>query len=320
MPSTFASLLQMFKSIRMLHQSDTHSEVIIVGGSYAGLAAAMALGRSLRSVRIIDNGKPCNRFTPFSHNFLLGDGVPPAQLRERARQQVAVYPGIIWTEGTVTGTKGSNGDFTVITDQGSYTTGKLLFATGVYDDLSFPEGLEACWGKSVLHCPYCHGYEVKGRLTGILASGPVAFEMGRLLSQWTKQLVLLTNGGPMPEAAQETLLRKNGVTILTGPVARFHHKNGQLECVEFTDGQLLTLEVLYTHAPFRQHCPVPEQLGCTLTERGMLVVNDFQETTVAGVYAAGDNCNPMRSVSLAISAGSKAGALINRALVEESFI
>ncbi|MDF2380240.1 NAD(P)/FAD-dependent oxidoreductase [Nostoc ellipsosporum NOK] len=298
----------------------THSEVIIVGGSYAGLSAAMALGRSLRNVRIIDNGKPCNRFTPFSHNFLLGDGVPPAQLRATAQQQVAAYPTILFTTATVTRVEGTNGDFTVHTDGGRFTAGKILFATGVYDELSHPEGLAACWGKSVLHCPYCHGYEVRGRLTGILASGPGAFEMSRLLSQWTRQLVLLTDGGPMPDAEQERLIRKHGISIITNKVVRLHHENGQLQRVEFANGQVLPLEVMYTHAPKRQHCPAPVQLGCAVDDMGLLVVNDFQETNIKGVYAAGDNCNPMRSVSLAVSAGSKAGALINKALVEESFI
>lgn len=297
-----------------------HSEVIIIGGSYAGLSAAMALGRSLRSVRIIDNGKPCNRFTPFSHNFLLGDGVPPAQLREEARRQVAAYSTITWTNSTVTSVTGVNGNFIVNTHEGNFAAGKILFATGVYDELSKPEGLEACWGKSVLHCPYCHGYEVKGRLTGILASGPAAFEMSRLLSQWTTNLILLTDGGPEPDAEQERLIRKHGIGIIHDKVIRLHHDNGRLHGVEFANGQVLPLEVMYTHAPKRQHCPAPEQLGCQLDDTGMLVVNDFQETTVKGVYAAGDNCNLMRSVSLAVSAGSRAGALINRALVEESFI
>ena len=144
-------------------------DAIIIGGSYAGLSAAMTLGRAMRQVLIIDSNKACNRFAPHSHNFITQDGQTPAAIAEAARIQVLAYPTIQVVQGLSVAARGEDGGFEIEVETGAvYQAKKLLFATGLHDLLPEIEGLKECWGKSVIHCPYCHGYEVKGVPTGIL--------------------------------------------------------------------------------------------------------------------------------------------------------
>ena len=173
----------------------TNFEVIIVGGSYSGLSAAMSLGRSLRQVLVIDSGLPCNRQTPHSHNFITQDGEVPAVISAKAKLQVDFYKTVQFFNGLAIQAIKTNDGFEIKTDSGeAFTSKKVLFATGVKDLLPEIKGLAECWGISVLHCPYCHGYEVKTEKTAIIANGEMAFEYAKLISNWTKDLRLLTNG------------------------------------------------------------------------------------------------------------------------------
>ena len=164
-------------------------DVIIVGGSYSGLSAAMSLGRSLREVLVIDSGLPCNRQTPYSHNFITQDGEKPAAISAKAKLQVALYKTIHFYNGlAVEAVKRENG-FEISTKSGEvFSARKILFATGVKDLLPEIKGFGDCWGISVLHCPYCHGYEVKNEKTAFIANGEMAFEYAKLISNWTKDL------------------------------------------------------------------------------------------------------------------------------------
>ena len=172
-----------------------HFEVIIVGGSYSGLSAAMSLGRSLRQVLVIDSGLPCNRQTPHSHNFITHDGEKPAVISAKAKLQVDLYKTVQFYNGVaISAIKTENG-FEIKTESGlSFTSRKVLFATGVKDLLPEIKGFAECWGISVLHCPYCHGYEVKEERTAIIANGEMGFDFAKLISNWTKDLRLCTNG------------------------------------------------------------------------------------------------------------------------------
>jgi thioredoxin reductase len=164
-------------------------DVIIVGGSYAGLAAGMGLGRALRSVLIVDSGMPANRFTPQSHNFLTQDGRTPAEIDLTAKTQVDLYETIKRVDGLVVSAERSGDKFEVTLSDGTkYQSSKLVFATGIID--MFPEitGFAECWGKSVLHCPYCHGYEVRDVTTGVLGNGDYAFEFGALIYNFTYKM------------------------------------------------------------------------------------------------------------------------------------
>lgn len=294
----------------MIHQT----EVVIVGGSYAGLSAAMALGRSLRATLIIDSGKPCNRMTPHAHNFITQDGNTPDAIRAKALEQVLRYPTVQFEQGEVVQVTGTVGNFVVTTTEGKQIEAKsILFATGVKDQLPELEGVEACWGKTLIHCPYCHGYEVKEQPTGVWMNQEMALEYVPLIRHWTKEVVLLTDG---PIDWDPAPLEKLGVILHQARVKALHHKKGQLESVVLDDGPTLSIGVLYYPPKTRQHCDIPQQLGCTLTETGHIQVNSFQQTTVDGIYAAGDCATPFRAVAQATAQGNTAGAFINKVMVK----
>lgn len=299
---------------------NTAFDVIIVGGSYAGLSAAMALGRALRQVLIIDSGEPCNKQTPHSHNFLTQDGQTPAQIADKAIDQVSHYKTVKWHKGLAVSAFNTAGGFEVSTGAGElFTAKKILFATGIKDQMMPVKGFAESWGISILHCPYCHGYEIRGETTGIIANGDMAFELCRLISNWTKQLILFTNGPSTLTPEQLEKIKHHQITVLESEITAFEHKNGYLRHIELKDGSQHKVTAVYTKVPFTQHCDIPQQLSCAFTEHGFIEVNEFQQTTVPGVYAAGDNTTMLRSVANAVAAGTKAGAMINRELIVETF-
>ena len=302
----------------MIQQKDF--EVIIVGGSYSGLSAAMSLGRSLRQVLVIDSGLPCNRQTPHSHNFITHDGEKPAVISAKAKIQVDFYDTVQFYNGLVVNAITTNKGFEIKTKDGAiFTSNKILFATGVKD--LFPEikGFAECWGISVLHCPYCHGYEVKKEKTAIIANGEMGFEYAKLISNWTKDLRLLTNGKSTLTSEQTQILKKHQIKIIEDEIDSFEHENGNIQNVIFKNQSKIDVKAIYHKPPFEQHCKLPESLGCNLTEQGLINVDMMQKTNIPGVYASGDCVIQARSVAMAVSSGSFAGASINRELIEESF-
>lgn len=295
-------------------------EVIIIGGSYSGLSAGMALGRSLRKVLIIDSGKPCNAQTPQSHNFITHDGETPRAIAAKAKEQVAKYPTIEFYSGLAIGGIKTDSGFEITTETGeSFTAEKLLFATGVRDLMPAIKGADACWGISMIHCPYCHGYEVRSEKTGILANGEMAFEFSKLVRNWTEALTLFTNGKSTLTAEQTSKLKEHGINLVEKEIEAFQHTDGYIEEVQFKDGSTVKLKAMYAKLPFVQHSDIPEQLGCELTEHGFIRIDEFQRTSVPGIYACGDNVTQMRSVSSAVATGTLAGAILNRELIDEAF-
>lgn len=295
-------------------------DVIIIGGSYSGLSAGMALGRSLRKVLIIDDGKPCNRQTPHSHNFLTHDGRTPKEIATLARQQVEKYDTVSFFNGlAVDGGKTETG-FTIKVASGeTFSAKKLIFATGVKDIMPAIPGLSECWGITVLHCPYCHGYEVKNETTGILSNGDEGFEFAALISNWTKDLTLLTNGASTLTADQLNKLDKHQIKVVEKVIEKLEHANGRLQQVIFKDGTTLAPTALYTRVPFTQHCAIPEALGCEITTDGYIKIDAMQKTSIPGVFACGDNTTRMRTVSGAVGTGTMAGAVANREIIMEAF-
>lgn len=298
----------------------TKMDVLIIGGSYAGRSAAMALGRALRNVLVIDGGKPCNRQTPHSHNFLTHDGETPRAIAEKAKEQVLAYDTVKFLDDVVIGVHPTENGFEASTQAGDvFRAKKLLFATGVTDIMPAIPGFAECWGISVLHCPYCHGYEVRQQNIGLLANGDLGFELARLISQWTGDLTLYTNGASTLTPEQASLLKKHHIHTVEKEVARVEHSAGKMENLVFTDGTKTPVSALFARVGFKQHCMLPQQLGCELTEQGYIRVDDFQKTNIHGVFAAGDNTTMFRAVSAAVAAGTKAGALINKELIDEVF-
>lgn len=300
------------------------AEVIIIGGSYAGLSAAMTLGRARRTVILIDSGKPCNRQTPHAHNLIGHDGDKPADLARAAKAQVLAYPGIRIIQGRVTGASGGNGAFSVETEAGqTYTAPKLLLATGVRDIPMPIPGFAECWGISVLHCPYCHGYEVRDEALGIIANGDAAFEYARLISQWSPNLTVFTNGPSTLSEEQLTGLGRHRIDVQGGEIAAIEHEEGYLSHLVFTDGSKVALKAVFARGAIAQHDDIAVSLGCTLgtdmMTAGLITVDETGRTGVPGLWAAGDNCTPMRTLSVAMAAGMKAGAFINHELITEAF-
>lgn len=295
-------------------------EVIIVGGSYAGLQAGMTLGRALRNVLIIDSGKPCNAQTPHSHNFLTRDGETPAAITKVALEQLSTYNTVRLLHGkAVHGEKTASG-FAITTEAGdTFTAKKLMITTGIKDLLPDIPGVAECWGISVIHCPYCHGYEVANQPTGILGNGDGGFETVKLIQHWTKDLTLFTNGPSTLTGEMMEQLTRRHIRVIETPLKAIIHDQGYLSAVELADDTKVPLKAVYARVPFIQHSDIAAQLGCEFTTSGHIKVTEFGKTTVEGVYAAGDNCSMLRGVANAVAAGLAAAAFINREMIWEQF-
>lgn len=300
----------------------THSknnDVIIIGGSYAGLSSALALGRSLRNVLIIDSGLPCNRQTPHSHNFITQDGVKPGEIAEKAKTQVLTYDTVkILNDLAVSGQRTKNG-FIINTQSGEeFEAKKLIFATGIKDIMPDIKGFSECWGISVIHCPYCHGYEFRYLKTGILLNGENAFHVTSLVNNLTNDIAILSTGKADFTSEQLAKLAKHNIRIIEKGILEIEHESGYIKNVIFNDGSKIKFDAIYAAIPFKQPSDIPVTLGCELTEQGYIKVNNFQETNIEGLFACGDNSG-MRSIANAVYTGGMAGSMVNKQLTEEQF-
>ena len=295
-------------------------EVIIIGGSYAGLSAAMALGRSLRRVLIIDSSLPCNRQTPHSHNFITHDGATPSDIARKAKADVLKYDTVSFINDTAISGKKLEGGFMIIAQSGKeFYAKKLIFATGIKDTMPDIKGFADCWGISVIHCPYCHGYEFRNKNTGILADGARAFHLASLVNNLTNQLTLFTKSKAEFTEEQNIKLQKHNIPIMDSDITEIEHTKGYIKNVIFSDGTSRPYDAIYASLPFTQHSDIPMSLGCELNEHGYIKVTSMQETTLEGAFACGDNTNMMRALANAVYAGNVAGAVVNAKLTEESF-
>lgn len=298
---------------------ENNFDVIIIGGSYAGLSAGMSLGRSLRNVLIIDSGKPCNRQTPHSHNFLTQDGKAPKEISEIAKDQVLKYETVSFFEGRVAKTSQNSEGFEVEIDNGEkFSAKKIILASGVKDQMPDIEGFAECWGISVIHCPYCHGYEVKGKKTGILSNGDLAFEFSKLVFNLSKDLSLFTNGECTLNEEQAERFSQNKINIVEDEIKEIVHENGNIRKIVFKNGSEKALEALYAKIPFEQNINT-EDLQLELTEHGFIKIDHFHKTSTDGVFACGDNTTMMRSVANAVAQGNFTGAIVNKELSEDGF-
>src|SRR5690606_37249021 len=236
--------------------------------------------------------------TPHSHNFITQDGEKPGVIAAKGKTQVLNYETVKYHNAlVVSGTKTEKG-FEVVTDSGEkFTAKKLVFATGIKDIMPDIGGFSECWGISVIHCPYCHGYEVRSMKTGLLANGERAFHLSPMISNLTHDLTIITNGKADFTNEQFNLLAKYQISVIENEVNEIIHEKGNIKAVLFKDGSQHNFEALYAVVPFEQHCDLPVILGCELTAVGHIKVDDFYKTTVEGMYACGDNTTMMRSVA-----------------------
>lgn len=293
-------------------------DVIIVGGSYAGLSAALALGRARKRALVIDAGQRRNRFAHEAHGLLGHDGRAPGGIVRDARAEVAAYPTIAFLDGVAVAAAATDGGFTVTTeDDTAHTAARLILAVGVTDELPDLPGLRESWGETVLHCPYCHGYEVAGRRLGVLALLPFVTHQAHLIPDWGPT-TFLTNGVVTLDADERAKLAARGVTIEEEPVVSILRAGDGASGVRLRDGRTIALDAIFTGVPTRLSSPLAEQLGCALddTPIGPIIrVDQMQGTTVSGVYAAGDATNMMKSLPFAVAGGYMAGVAAHASLI-----
>lgn len=300
--------------IPMLH------DVIIIGGSFAGLSAAMQLGRARRKVLLIDAGLPRNRFADASHGFLGQDGKAPAEIVREASRQVLAYPTVeILHREALSATADGDG-FLVVHAGGEARGRRLILATGVVDNLPDIKGLKERWGATVLHCPYCHGYEVRDRALGVLANHPMAGHQAAMLPDWGPT-TLYTQGKFEPDAETLALLERRGVTIERQPIVAVLGQAPAMEAVRLADGRVAVANALFVAPKTVLAGPFAGQLGCAIDE-GMLGpmvrVDDFKATTVPGVYAAGDAARAMHNATFASGDGVMAGVSAHQSLMRDA--
>ncbi len=300
--------------------TNNNFDVIIIGGSYSGLSAGLVLGRALRRVLIIDSGRPCNIQTPHSHNFITQDGKTPKEISTTARQQIENYKTVKFYSGLATSGRKVNNVFEIKTASGDCFTGKkLIFATGLKDLMPNVEGFAECWGKTVIHCAFCLGYESKNNKAGVVGNGDYGYKISKLAKNWTQDVTLFTNGKSTLTVEQTKALTRHNIDIIETEVDRFEHTNGYVEAIVLMNGSKIPLKAIYTKAPFVQHCDIPKQLGCEFTELGLIIVDEFQRTTVPGILACGDNASTMRSVSNAVAKGTLSAVIATEDLIDEEF-
>lgn len=263
-------------------------DVLVVGGGPAGLNAALVLGRQRRKVLLLDSGKPRNAPAAEMHMLLSRDGFPPAELRRIGREQLAVYPSVDIREALVT-TAEAEGDGVALTlADGARVSGrKLIIATGQVDVLDQVEGLSELFGRGVYHCPFCHGWETRGMKLAVLGHElPQVMQALYVADRFSDDVVVCTHGHPVPEQAAGKLAEA-GIAVDETPVSRIEGKEGEVRLV-LADGRVIERQAMYYRAPTRQHSPLAEQLGCRILPDGCVRVDEFQRTSVPGVYAAGD--------------------------------
>jgi thioredoxin reductase len=296
-------------------------DVIIVGGSFAGLTAAMHLVRARRKVTIVDNGRPRNRYAAAAHNVLGFDGVSPLDIRRAGLANVLAYPTARRIEGEAVGIGGVRDDFVVTLAGGESLVGRrVILAYGVVDQFPAIPGFAECWGSTVIHCPYCHGYEVAGGRLGLLYSSPASLHATVLLRDWTDELTLFTNGLDLPDG-QEARIKARGNGVLEGRVAAFLHEAGRLRAVRMESGREVALDAMLAHPRIIPAARLHEDIGAATLEAPLgpyLEIDDEYQTTVPGVFAAGDLAGPRHSINGAIHGGTLAGVGCHRSLLDWS--
>ncbi|MGD8213686.1 FAD-dependent oxidoreductase [Aestuariimicrobium sp. Y1814] len=310
----------------MNHSYEPHTsrwDVIIVGGGPAGLSAALMLGRARRRVLVVDAGQPRNRFADHMHGVLGHEGLPPAELARRGRAEAAEY-GIEFAEGLVREARGGADELhVVLDDRRTEVTRALLVATGVWDDLAPIPGLAERWGGSVLHCPYCHGHEVRDQRLGVLARTPMGLHQARLLRQWSDRVVLLWSADSDLDPAEVARLRSRGVEVVTDPVVEVVGEGDRVEAVRTAGGGLVELDAIFTAATLRPHDGFLHELVLERTEvpgfGSFVAVDAGGRTSHERVWAVGNVVAPMANVPMVIGAGAAAGAALNGWLVEQEF-
>ncbi|MBK1440498.1 NAD(P)/FAD-dependent oxidoreductase [Parapedobacter sp. ISTM3] len=288
-------------------------DVLVVGGSFSGLSAALTLARSGRRLLIVDDDAPCNKTSEKAYNLLTNDGLSPHEIKAKAIADVRKYPSAHFSPGTVAEIAVGSPFLVKTTGGQAYRSQTVLLCTGMADIIPDIPGFAACWGKSIIHCPYCHAYEQQASHVAMFGNSDDDVALAGLLKTWNKGVTLLTNGRPL-STDQQQLLDKQQLSVITAPVSGLRHHDGRLLAVLFDGHEPFNVRDLFVNPLAKQHSPLAEQSGCELIENGLIRVDDFHRTTVPGIYAAGDCCTAFRTISTAIASGTQAGIFIHQDL------
>lgn len=292
-------------------KSTTMNDIIIIGGSFAGLAAALQLGRSRRSVTVLDTCEPRNRFAGHSHGLLGHDHKPPLHILAEARQQLSRYPTVKLVNARADSVSGSIDNFTVSTGNGeSHGARRVILSYGVADQMPAVPGFAENWGSSIVPCPYCDGFEVADQHWGLVWSGPQSLNYVKLYRDWTNSLTVFVNGHDISPDIRANLASRK-VPAIDGRIMEIARREGHGATVKLDVVPSVAVDILFAHPRNRPSASLHEALGLATvsTPFGIaLKVDERRETTVPGIYAAGDLANPqMASVTTAISQGATAG-------------
>lgn len=297
-------------------------DVLIIGAGPAGLGAAMALGRMSREVLVCDDNRPRNAPAEHMNNFPSHDGVNPAEWRHMVRRDLEKYKTIHFHQGSILAIEKEGSFFQAKLGNGEIAKfKKLILAYGVVDKLPSIEGIQALWGKSIYHCPYCHGYEVRGTRLGLIANGKFAEHLGPMIYGLSKDFILFTNGpADFSEEFRKGLEAKK-IPVVEERIQSLSHEGTRLKSVVLENSDVYEREGLFVapELPFQGKSPIGDVLGCEKTEMGFLKVNPFGKTTVEGVFAAGDIVTGQHAVIAAASTGQMAGAAAVAELLQEEF-
>lgn len=285
-------------------------DVIVVGGSFAGLSAALQLARTRRTVGVFDTGAPRNRFSEHAHGFYAHDGDAPLELQRDAREKVLSYPTVHHIESAVTDAQKTPDGFVV--NNGAHTAKKLVLAYGITDILPDIPGVAERWGKTVLHCPYCHGYEAGGPL-GVITSHAMH---AALIADWGPTIAF-TNGEPMDDESRAKLRSRN-IQIIDERVSAIQNDADIL----LASGRIIERAAVFVVAKTKHNAPLAEQLGCAIVDGMMgpvIKTDDWRTTTVPGVFAAGDIAREPHNATWASADGVTAGVAAHRELALRGF-
>lgn len=296
-------------------------DVVVVGGGAAGLSAALVLSRARRRVLVVDGGAPRNAPAAHMHGYLSRDGLPPVELLETGRTEVAGYGGTVVTdtvEELVGGSPGDGTRFRLRLASGRKASARrVLVATGLRDELPDVPGLRDRWARDVLHCPYCHGWEVRDQRLGVLADGsPESVTYTQIVRQWTADLVLFVPPRTLT-VVQRTDLAARAVGVVEGHPTRVLIQDDRLVGVQLADGEVVRRDALFVPPTFVPNAALLTDLGCDFDDRGWVVRDAFGRTSVPGVWVAGNVANPRAQVITAAGEGSAAAIDLNADLVDE---
>lgn len=295
-------------------------DAVVIGGSFAGLSAAIHIARARRSVCVIDAGSPRNRFADASHGFFAQDGNDPRAMIARAHAQLCRYPTVRMIAGEASTAHAVDGGFAVVLAGGEAVSArKLVLAFGISDELPGIPGLPERWGKSVLHCPYCHGFEYAGGRLGVLETAAFSAHKALLVADWGPTTLFL-NGGDAPDQATRAKLEQRGIAIEAAPIAALRGEGLSLSSLSLADGREVEIDALFLTPRSRLNSPIAEQLGCAIDDGpfGPMIRTDAaKQTTVPGVYAAGDIARAPHNATWAAADGVTAGVSLHQSLVFE---